>query len=110
MRKGDGVFDKMSNKDIVKSVWDSIGLSYYENIHEFCSKAVDNVIRECFFKRTLDNVTVIIISLKNLYENIFADSFLLKDSAELSFGELEVENFFNSHTKSFRCYFFYFII
>ena len=43
----------------------------FKNVHEFCGKAVENIMKLAFNKKTLDNVTVVMIALDGL-NNYFA--------------------------------------
>ena len=41
-------------------------INYKQNIHDFASLAIENVMKYSVFKRTLDNITVILIAFKNM--------------------------------------------
>lgn len=63
----DGIYDKLTSKDTLRASLDIIAdTKSPSNIHEFCGKAAENILKESFVKRTLDNVTVVIIAFKNL--------------------------------------------
>lgn len=63
----DGIFDKLTNNDVANCIWDETFLKGgFTNVHEFAAKAVNNVIMLAFKKKTLDNVTVVIVIFKNL--------------------------------------------
>lgn len=49
-------------------VWDTLRRDEgkYKNIHEFCGLAVENVMKLAFHKKTLDNITVVMIALEGL--------------------------------------------
>ncbi len=62
---GDGIYDKLSNQDVVTIVWDTLhrDKGKFKNIHEFCGKAVENIMKLAFHKKTLDNITVVMVAL-----------------------------------------------
>lgn len=62
----DGIWDKLSNEQVVKIIWNEIkdnsntvSLIKLENV-------VNNVLKEAMIHRSLDNITVILIAFKNL--------------------------------------------
>lgn len=63
----------MSNCDIIQIVWETLSRDQnkYRNIHEFCGLAVENIMKLAFHKKTLDNITVVMIALEGL-ENYFS--------------------------------------
>lgn len=60
----DGVFDKLTNREIVKSAWDSLEDSNAQNIHQQCGLGVENILRSAINSKSLDNVTVVMICFK----------------------------------------------
>jgi serine/threonine protein phosphatase PrpC len=66
--KGDGIFDKLSNSEVISIVWDTFkrDKGSFQNIHEFCGKAAENIMKLAFHNKTLDNITVVIIALEGL--------------------------------------------
>lgn len=65
---GDGVFDKMTSREVIQSVWsvpkpkeilDEI------SVHQQCSSAVEGILRDSMNKRSLDNVTVVMVAFSN---------------------------------------------
>lgn len=78
----DGVFDKLSNEEIAKCVWDSAkrtllcsaGRSTLAgcSIHEVCGKCSKDVIDLAMDKGSTDNVTGVLIALKG-FEKWFND-------------------------------------
>ena len=40
------------------------------NVHEFCGKAVSSILKGAMKKKSLDNVTVVMLALKGLKKNI----------------------------------------
>lgn len=68
--KGDGIFDKLNNKEACRSIWETGKHCKFENIHEFTARAVENLMREALLHKTLDNITVVMISFKSLKDSI----------------------------------------
>lgn len=63
----------MQNSEIISVVWDTLRRDEgkFKNIHEFCGLAVENVMKLAFYKKTLDNITVVMVALEGL-ERYFA--------------------------------------
>lgn len=61
----DGIFDKLSNKEAVQCVWNSIRQERMEKVHQQCGVAVDTVLKNALFRKSLDNVTVVMIAFAN---------------------------------------------
>lgn len=60
----DGIFDKLSNQDAVKCVWNSVEDEMNQHlIHSQCALGVEYIIKNSLLKKTLDNVTSVIIGL-----------------------------------------------
>ena len=69
----DGVYDKLTNEEIMKSVWLTTKAEYRaKNIHSQCSYGIDIVLKTSLLRRTFDNVTCIMIAFENL-EKLFID-------------------------------------
>ena len=68
----DGVFEKLNNQEVVKSVWDAslVKAAHLDtrSIHEKCGQSVDRVLQYSAFKRTFDNITTVMIAFEN-FEN-----------------------------------------
>lgn len=60
----DGVFDKLSNKEAVQEVWTSLSARKEQTLHKQCGVAVEAVLQSALEKRSLDNVTVVMICFK----------------------------------------------
>lgn len=65
---GDGIYDKMTNDEIIQMVWDTFerDKGKYKTLHEFCGLAVENIMKLAFHKKTLDNITVVLVALSGL--------------------------------------------
>ena len=65
MRQGDGVFDRLSNKQVVDAAWEGSRRSAIADVHRMCGESVEHVLRTSAASRTLDNVTVVMVALAN---------------------------------------------
>ena len=71
MDLGDGIFDRLNNKDAIKAIWETVTIHKFKTIHEFSGKAIENLMRESLMNKTLDNITSVMISFKNLKDTLF---------------------------------------
>lgn len=55
---------------MIQSVWESTAVKG-KNIHEQCAKGVENILRDAIFKKTIDNITVVLISFSNFKKKLF---------------------------------------
>ena len=71
--QGDGIYDKLENEEIINTVWDIIKTkgSQTNNVHELLKYCVEGIIKEALLRKSLDNVTAIIIAFSNLEFNKF---------------------------------------
>jgi hypothetical protein len=67
----DGIYDQLSNSDIVDCVWMTLkdGIKS-NNIHNQCSLCVDMIIKSSLVRKTIDNVTGIFIAFENFEKNL----------------------------------------
>jgi len=68
----DGIYDKLSSRDVVKGVWESTK-ELSSNVHHQCGVAIENIMSESINRRTLDNITVVMISFKNFKQKLFPE-------------------------------------
>ena len=66
----DGIFDQLSNKDVFDCAWMIFNNSHqmikdYNNIHTQCGKIVDFILKSAMVRKSFDNITCLIIALKN---------------------------------------------
>ena len=61
----------MSNEEVVKSVWDSTTSHRAQDIHHQCSIGVEAVMRDALMKKTLDNITVVMVCLSGFKRATF---------------------------------------
>ncbi len=64
----DGIFEKMKNKFVINSVWDVIKKFNFKDIHNLTGVCIEKIMNLCIEKESLDNLTLIMISLKSLGE------------------------------------------
>jgi serine/threonine protein phosphatase PrpC len=63
----DGVFDKLSNSDVVKAVWsgfDASSMTFYGAVGD----GVKRVLEEALDRRSLDNVTAVLVAFKPMQD------------------------------------------
>lgn len=66
----DGIFDKISNRETAQCMWNSLRDEKMTDVHQQTGKGVECIIKNSLFRKSLDNVTVVIISFEN-FERIF---------------------------------------
>ena len=72
----DGIFDKLDDKDLVHTVWQSVipkSLAKDRNSpynHSMSGLAVDAVLKTTAVRRSADNITVVFIAFDNFYKFI----------------------------------------
>jgi serine/threonine protein phosphatase PrpC len=62
----DGVFDKTNNREVVRAVWNSLYTKRHASLDQLCGAAVEEILAESFRRRSLDNVTAVLIALPGL--------------------------------------------
>jgi len=63
----DGIYDQLNNKEVVDCVWMTMKESpRAKNLHIQCGMAVDMVLKTSLVRRTLDNVTAVMIAFPNM--------------------------------------------
>lgn len=71
----DGIFDKLSNSDIIHSIWSLTDENIAgRDINEHCGKISDVIIRNCLASSANDNLTCIFICFEN-FKNIIYDNY-----------------------------------
>jgi serine/threonine protein phosphatase PrpC len=65
----DGIFEKLNNSNVANKVWESSlqpeDLRFPSTVHARCGSSVDSVLHDCVNKKTLDNITTVIIGFSN---------------------------------------------
>ncbi|KAL4473310.1 hypothetical protein ABPG73_013000 [Tetrahymena malaccensis] len=68
----DGIYDKLTSQEIGQIVWDTTKNELLgENIHEFAGKSVENIMKLSIARKTLDNITVVMIGFDNIEKLLF---------------------------------------
>ena len=67
----DGIFDQLSNEDVVQCVWNTTIKEKAFNIHQQCGVAIDCIMKNALARRSLDNITAAIIAFKNFKASVF---------------------------------------
>ena len=62
----DGIFDKLSNREAVQCVLNGIDQKSATDVHRMCATGVEAVMITALQKKTMDNITVLIIGLEGL--------------------------------------------
>ena len=58
----DGIFDKLSNRDVINWWWYTVNHQKASNVHKQWGKSIDLILKASVAKRTLDNITVVMIA------------------------------------------------
>ena len=64
----DGIYDWLSNAEVVEIVWSTIMFRKSNNKEEIMQHCIDNILKEAMVKRSDDNVTAIIIFFIDLFK------------------------------------------
>ena len=70
--QGDGIYDKLSNRDIVNCIWSCSNEEIYtENINEYSGRCVDSILKNALMNQTMDNITCIFICFENFKRSLY---------------------------------------
>ena len=69
----DGIFDKLSNKEAIQCVWNSVKNELALNVHQQCAIGIETILKNSLMRRSLDNVTTLIIGFVNFKKLVFGD-------------------------------------
>ena len=67
----DGIYDRLNNKDVVQCVWNTVAQEKTTKIHKQCGIAADSVLKNALLRRSLDNVTSVIIAFPSFKKACF---------------------------------------
>lgn len=71
----DGIFDKLNNPDTIACAWNSVRdnkhLGHASNVHKQSGMAVEYILKNSLLRRTLDNVTVVLIAFSSFKRSAF---------------------------------------
>jgi protein phosphatase PTC2/3 len=66
----DGIFDKLNDEDSVSCVWKTVRQQANPDIHETLGLGVECIMKNALHRRSLDNVTVVIIAFEGFKRTI----------------------------------------
>ena len=69
----DGIFDKLSNKETIQCVWNGVKNEPALNVHQQCGTGIETILKNSLMRRSLDNVTSLIIAFANFKKVAFGD-------------------------------------
>ncbi len=82
----------MTSRDVVKSVWESTK-DLASTVHHQCGLAIENIMSEAINRRTLDNITVVMICFQNFKQKLFPDEKSIRsETQDLSLKESDTSN------------------
>ena len=61
----DGIYDKLTNKEIIQTVWEEIIESKVKDFHKQWGISVDKILKTSVAKKTMDNITVVFVAFNN---------------------------------------------
>ena len=74
----DGIFDRLSNREVVSAVWNSVrdnkeaNCTLAKTVHRQTGQGALYVLKNSLLRRTLDNVTVVLIAFSNFKRGLFS--------------------------------------
>ena len=66
----DGIFDKLSSEETVKCAWNSASLETNLKVHKKCGIVVETILKNALYRKSLDNVTALIIAFPNFNRSL----------------------------------------
>ena len=76
---GDGIFDRLNNDQIINKIWEAKKPGQVvTDIHSFCGKITDAIIKYSMEKNSVDNVSVVFIAFKNFENKLKDPNFVYK--------------------------------
>ena len=67
----DGVFDKFTSEELVERIWSSTSSKQLKgSCHEIAADIVEGIFEDTFQRKAWDNITVILICFKNLFNSL----------------------------------------
>lgn len=78
----DGIFDKLENLDLVACIWRAVHDNQnhpsvkgrVKDVHKMCGMGVEYILKNSLLRRSLDNVTVVIVGFNNFKHFVFGKS------------------------------------
>lgn len=78
----DGIFDKLSSKEAIQCAWNSLKYERMNTVHKQCGIAADTIMKNALFRKSLDNVTTVIIAFENFKRKVESDIKLHENEIE----------------------------
>ena len=74
----DGIFDRINNREATGVVWNAtkdLERLYPETktVHQLSGLGVDYLVKNSLLRRSLDNVTAVLVAFRNLKHTVFGD-------------------------------------
>lgn len=69
----DGIFDKLSNKEAIQCVWNSVKEDLALNVHHQCAVGIETILKNSLMRMSLDNVTAVMIAFEDFNEAVFGN-------------------------------------
>ena len=94
----DGIYDQMSNKEILDCAWmvlnekENVLIKECSNIHSQSGLIVDLILKSSLARKSFDNVTCLFIALKNLGIQEIEQSDISKDKINKNVGDNSIDN------------------
>lgn len=67
----DGVFDKFNSEELINSVWETTSNKAFKgNYHEVAAEIVERIFQDTFQRKAWDNITVILVCFKNMFDTL----------------------------------------
>jgi serine/threonine protein phosphatase PrpC len=93
----DGIFDKMDNDETAMSVWraahDNVNHPNVKgtatDVHKLCGMGVDYILKNSLLRRSLDNVTVVVVAFSHFKHAVFGQAAPRPDPKEASGKTIE---------------------
>lgn len=67
----DGLFDRFTSEELVGRIWETSSTKVWKgNYHEVAAEMVEGIFADTFQRKAWDNITVILICFKNLFDSL----------------------------------------
>lgn len=88
----DGIFDKLSSKECVQTVWKGVlSQNKHRNAREKCAVAIEGLLKEAMMRKSLDNVTAVMISFTD-FKDINQENAVIEVPRDSFFGQSPTSN------------------
>lgn len=69
---GDGIYDKITSCEVGQIVWETAKYEFLgNNVHEFAGNSLENMMKLSVARKSIDNITVVMIGFDNLNRCLF---------------------------------------